>query len=37
MSISVMILEPQNDFEEHFFLPVATESSDSFILDTCLA
>ncbi|SFF35970.1 hypothetical protein SAMN04487969_12951 [Paenibacillus algorifonticola] len=26
MSISVMILDPQNDFEKHFFLPVATES-----------
>ncbi|MEK3964572.1 MULTISPECIES: hypothetical protein [Paenibacillus] len=26
MAISVMILDPQNDFEKHFFLPVATES-----------
>ncbi|WP_338552114.1 hypothetical protein [Paenibacillus sp. KS-LC4] len=26
MSVSVMILNPQNDFEKHFFLPVATES-----------
>ncbi|MET3208969.1 UNVERIFIED_CONTAM: hypothetical protein ABIC26_001909 [Paenibacillus sp. PvR008] len=26
MSVSVMILEPQNEFEKSFFLPVASES-----------